>query len=151
MSLICGKCGPSTMATRCDLAPRPLEGRDLDPNVRLRESQGFRRLSRHRGPERRRPVAIPGFQSFMLPVLELAADGKEHTLAEAREVLAQRFGLTDAERAELLPSGRQRRFDNRVAWAKVHLRQAGLLSSQRRAYFQITQRGRDVLSEKPQR
>ncbi len=87
----------------------------------------------------------------MLPVLELAADGKEHALAEAREILAQRFGLTDVDRAELLPSGRQRRFDNRVAWAKVHLAQAGLLSSRRRAYFEITQRGRDVLSERPQR
>jgi restriction system protein len=87
----------------------------------------------------------------MLPVLELAADGREHTLAEAREVLSQRFGLTDAERAELLPSGRQRRFDNRVAWAKVHLTHAGLLSSKRRAYFEITQRGRDILTEKPQR
>ena len=96
-------------------------------------------------------MAIPDFQSFMLPVLEMAADGKEHTLAEAREFLAQRFGLTDAERAELLPSGRQRRFDNRVAWAKVHLAHAGLLFSKRRAVFEITQRGRDVLSEKPAR
>ncbi len=96
-------------------------------------------------------MAIPDFQSLMLPVLELAADGKEHALAEAREILAQRFGLTDVDRAELLPSGRQRRFDNRVAWAKVHLAQAGLLSSRRRAYFEITQRGRDVLSERPQR
>jgi len=87
----------------------------------------------------------------MLPVLELASDGKEHTLAEARDVLAERFGLTEAERAELLPSGQQRRFDNRVAWAKVHLAQAGLLSSKRRAYFEITPRGREVLSEKPHR
>ena len=57
-------------------------------------------------------MPIPDFQSFMLPVLELASDGKEHSLEEARDALAKRFGLTDAEREELLPSGRQRRFDN---------------------------------------
>lgn len=96
-------------------------------------------------------MAIPDFQSFMLPMLELAADGKEHTLAEAREALAARFAVTAAERAELLPSGRQRRFDNRAAWARVHLGHAGLLSSKRRGVFEITQRGRDVLAEKPGR
>lgn len=65
-------------------------------------------------------MAIPDFQSFMLPMLEMAADGREHSLAEARHVLAAHFGLSEEERNELLPSGRQRRFDNRVAWSKVH-------------------------------
>src|SRR5213592_3525417 len=130
MSLICGKCGSGTMARGCDTAPWALDGGQSDPSARLRESHGFRTFSTASWiPEWRLPVAIPDFQSLMLPVLELAADGREHTLAEAREVLARRFGLTDAERAELLPSGRQRRFDNRVAWAKVHLAQARLLSS----------------------
>jgi restriction system protein len=96
-------------------------------------------------------MAIPDFQSCMLPVLELAADGNAHTLAEAREVLAKRFELNDEQRNELLPSGRQRRFDNRVAWAKAYLEQAGLLSSPRRAHFLITEQGRSLLSEKPSR
>lgn len=96
-------------------------------------------------------MPIPDFQSFMLPVLELASDGKDHTLEEGREVLAKHFGLTEAERAELLPSGRQRRFDNRVAWAKVYLQRAGLITGSRRAHFEITDRGREVLAEKPQR
>jgi restriction system protein len=96
-------------------------------------------------------MPIPDFQSFMLPVLELASDGKEHSLEEARDVLAERFGLTDAEREELLPSGRQRRFDNRVAWAKVYLQRAGLLKGPRRAHFEITERGREVLAERPHR
>ena len=74
----------------------------------------------------------------MLPVLKFAIDGTVHTLAEAREVLAQTFELNDEERNELLPSGRQRRFDNRVAWAKVYLEQAELISSPRRAHFMIT-------------
>jgi restriction system protein len=96
-------------------------------------------------------LPIPDFQSFLLPVLELASDGAEHSLEEARNVIAARFGLTEEERAELLPTGRQRRFDNRVSWAKVYLQQAGLLLSGRRAHFQITDRGRQLLSERPGR
>jgi restriction system protein len=96
-------------------------------------------------------MAIPDFQSFMLPVLTIAADGQEHSLEDAREALAREFDLSDAERSELLPSGRQRRFDNRVAWAKVFLEKAKLVSSSRRARFQITDRGRELLAEKPSR
>jgi len=96
-------------------------------------------------------MAVPDFQSCMLPLMELASDGNEHTLEEARDNLAGRFNLTDADRTELLPSGRQQRFSNRVAWAKVYLQQAGLLSSRRRAHFEITERGRQVLAQKPER
>lgn len=96
-------------------------------------------------------MPIPDFQSFTLPLLKLAEDGHEHSLAEARDVIAQQLGLTPEERDEMLPSGRQRRFNNRVAWAKVYLEQAGLLMSQRRAHFQITDHGRQLLSEKPRR
>jgi restriction system protein len=85
----------------------------------------------------------------MLPILQLAGDGKERPLAEAREVLAAQFDLSPADRTELLPSGRQPRFDNRVAWAKSYLDHAGLLQSPRRGHFQITERGRSVLQEQP--
>lgn len=96
-------------------------------------------------------MPIPEFQSLMLPLLTLAQDGREHSLAEARQVIARQIGLTDAERNEPLPSGRARRYDNRVSWAKVYLEQAGLLASSRRAHFQITDQGRRVLAENPQR
>lgn len=96
-------------------------------------------------------MPVPDFQSHMLPLLELAGDGKVHSLVEAREVLASRFGLSDEDRAELLPSGRQRRFDNRVAWAKVYLEQACLLTTPRRGHFQITDRARALLKKKPER
>ncbi len=94
-------------------------------------------------------MAIPDYQSLMLPLLDLAADGNEHSICEARDHLASSLELTDAERTELLPSGRQPVFDNRVAWAKTYLQQAGLLTAPRRAHFQITERGREVLGEKP--
>jgi restriction system protein len=94
-------------------------------------------------------MAIPDYQSLMLPLLAFAADSREHSVSEAREHLAANLGLSDEERAELLPSGRQPVFDNRVAWAKTYLQQAGLLSAPRRAHFQITDRGRQVLAENP--
>jgi len=94
-------------------------------------------------------MPVPDFQSLMLPLLRIAVDGKEHSLAEARDVLAGEFKLLDAEREELLPSGRQSKFANRVAWAKSYLQQAGLLLSPRRAHFQISDRGRAVLKAAP--
>lgn len=94
-------------------------------------------------------MAIPKFQEITLPMLKLAGDGKIWSLAEAREELARHFQLSTEEQEELLPSGRQARFTNRVAWAKVYLQRGGLLASPERAHFQITARGREVLSNPP--
>jgi restriction endonuclease Mrr len=96
-------------------------------------------------------MPIPDFQSFMLPLLAFASDGREHSVEEARDALAREFELTPEERNELLPSGRQRRFDNRVAWSKSFLDKARLLNSPRRAHFQITERGKQLLAEGPKR
>ena len=93
-------------------------------------------------------MAVPDFQALMLPLLQVAADGKEHSLAEARDKLAAQFKLTGDDLAELLPSGKQAKFSNRVAWAKTYLQQAGLLVSTRRAHFQISSRGNDVLKRR---
>ena len=94
-------------------------------------------------------MAIPDFQSIMLPLLRLTADGKEHSIREAIETLAGELRLTDAEKTELLPSGTQRVFDNRVGWARSYLTKAALLEATRRGHFRITQRGREVLSTNP--
>lgn len=94
-------------------------------------------------------MAIPDYQSIMLPLLIFAGDKQEHSLRETIEFLAQKFILTDDERKELLPSGRQPTFDNRVGWARTYLKKAGLLDSTKRAYFQITSRGLAVLKSKP--
>jgi restriction system protein len=96
-------------------------------------------------------VAIPDFQTLMLPLLQLAADGEEHSLAESREPLAEQFKLAEEERTELLPSGQQPRFNNRVAWAKVYLERAGLFTKTRRAHFKLSPRGREVLDNPPDR
>lgn len=94
-------------------------------------------------------MAIPDYQSIMLPLLELASDRAEHALRETIESLADRFDLTDEERKELLPSGQQATFDNRVGWARTYLKKAGLLKSTRRGYYQITERGAEVLEQNP--
>ena len=96
-------------------------------------------------------MAVPDFQSLMLPLLRIAADGVVHSLAEAREVLAVEFNLTPTDREERLPSGRQSKFANRVAWAKVYLQQAGLLASPCCGHFQISPKGREVLKAPPAR
>lgn len=94
-------------------------------------------------------MAIPTFQEITLPLLNLSRDGQVRSLASVRKELAIHFGLTEAEEAELLPSGRQGRFANRVAWAKVYLERAGVLSSPSRGQFEITARGREILADPP--
>lgn len=89
-------------------------------------------------------MAVPDFQSFFKPLLDLAADGKEHSMQEAREVIAKTMALPEADMKELLPSGMQSKFDNRVAWAKSYFVQAKVLESPRRGHFRITQRGLDL-------
>ncbi|AVI64066.1 restriction endonuclease [Halomonas sp. GFAJ-1] len=96
-------------------------------------------------------MAVPDFQSLMLPLLKISADGEEHTMQEARERLAKMMCLSQEDLEERLPSGRQSTFANRVAWAKVYLTQAGVLESPKRGKFYISNRGRKALSESPER
>ncbi len=94
-------------------------------------------------------MAIPDFQSIFLPLLKACADGQEHTKQELLPLLAKQFGLTDDELSIKLASGNQGMFDNRVAWTKTHLKQAGLIESLRRGVFRISARGVGVLQEDP--
>jgi restriction system protein len=94
-------------------------------------------------------MAVPDYQSLMLPLLKLTHDGKEHSIIEVTETLAQVLHLSEQERREMLPSGRQRKFDNRVHWARTYLVKAGLLNNTGRAKFCITERGVNVLKSHP--
>lgn len=94
-------------------------------------------------------MAIPDYQTLMLPVLKLAADGSEHKFSQAVEQLANEFELTTEERNELLPSGSQAVFNNRVGWARSYLKQAGLLASSKRGFFNITEKGKELLATNP--
>jgi restriction system protein len=86
-------------------------------------------------------MAVPDFQSFFKPLLDFAADGREHSVQQARDAVAKVMALSEADMKEMLPSGIQTRFDNRVAWAKSYFVQAKVLESPRRGYFRITPRG----------
>lgn len=94
-------------------------------------------------------MAIPDYQTCMLPLLRLVSDGRDHRFRDVVETLASEFAVTDAERAELIPSGTSPVFDNRVGWARAYLKQAGLLRSLKRGTFQITERGLALLAERP--
>jgi restriction system protein len=85
----------------------------------------------------------------MLPLLEELADGTEHSVRELVDSLADGFALTPEERRELLPSGQQPVFYNRVGWARTYLKKAGLVESPRRGHYRVTDRGRDVLAQSP--
>jgi restriction system protein len=92
-------------------------------------------------------MPIPDFQSFFKPLLDVASDSKEHSMREARERIAEAMQLTSEDLYELLPSGTQTKFDNRVAWAKSYFVQAKVLASPRRGCFEITERGKELLAQ----
>ena len=91
---------------------------------------------------------IPDYQTLMLPVLKQSAKG-EVRISDVVETLAKELGLTAEEQDQLLPSGKQTTFANRVHWAKAYLRQADLVRSTRRAHFIVTERGKEVLAKDP--
>jgi restriction system protein len=95
-------------------------------------------------------MPVPDFQSLMLPVLAFSTSG-EVRIGDVIDRLADQLNLTPEERAELLPSGSQTVFANRVHWAKTFLGKAGLIESTRRGYFKITERGKQVLDTHPAR
>lgn len=95
-------------------------------------------------------MPIPDYQSLMLPVLEVAAKA-ETTVPLAEAEIATKFGLSDEEREQMLPSGKQRVLHNRIHWAKFYLTKAGLLESPKRGRFMITPAGQQVLANPPAR
>jgi restriction system protein len=90
---------------------------------------------------------IPTYEEIMMPLLKFLGDKNEHSLQEAHDFLAQQFSLTEDEQRELLPSGQQPIFRNRLGWARTYMNKAGLLESTRRAHFKITDRGTSLLNE----
>ena len=96
-------------------------------------------------------MAIPDYQTCMLPFLRFLSDGQEHSLRDTEEALAQHFDLNPSERAELLPSGQQGVFKNRLGWTRTYMKKAGLLASPKRGVFRVTDRGLQTLAANPPR
>jgi len=95
-------------------------------------------------------MSIPDYQSLMLPVLIVSAVG-EVRIGPVVDALAEQLKLSPEERSELLPSGKQTVFSNRVHWAKSYLSKAQLVELTRRGYFRITPRGQAVLQTSPKK
>jgi restriction system protein len=96
-------------------------------------------------------MAIPDYQTIMLPLLQFLKDGKEHNIGEVVDSLADQFKLSTEDRQQLLGSGQQTVIRNRAGWARTYLKKAGLIESTRRGFFRITDRGHSVLASKPGR
>jgi len=95
-------------------------------------------------------MAVPDYQSLMLPLLRFVGGMKDETsTGEAVEALARELNLTDEDLKEMLPSGIQFTFVNRVGWAATYMKKAGLLEATRRGYYQITPRGQELLKKQP--
>ena len=96
-------------------------------------------------------MAVPDFQSLMLPLLKLINSRDSVTPATAHGSLAAELHLSDADLAQRLPSGQMTVFVNRIGWARTYLKKAGLLHTPRRGVWQITEAGRSVLAQDPSR
>lgn len=94
-------------------------------------------------------MPIPKYYEMHKPFLEFIRDGQLHSLKELKLQMASYFQLDETALAELLPSGRQTVFVNRIGWARTYLKKAGLIDSPSRAMFVITQQGLDVLQDNP--
>lgn len=93
-------------------------------------------------------MEIPSYHALYKPFLQAICDGQAYSIKAVRENAAQMLALTEAELAARLPSNRQTVFANRIGWAKTYLLKAGMLTSPRRGYVQITEKGRELLSLK---
>ena len=96
-------------------------------------------------------MPLPDFQSLILPALKALADGKEASTAAIRKRVADSEKIPPAELEELVPSGRQTKYSNRINWALVHTRRAGLVERPRRGVYRLAEEGRKVLAQRPNR
>jgi restriction system protein len=97
-------------------------------------------------------LAIPDFQSVMLPVLKLLGDKKEYQSKEIKDYICKEFKLTQKEMEEKLPSSNSiSLISNRVAWAEAHMKMAGIIESPRRGFYRITNDGVNVLKKTPEK
>lgn len=96
-------------------------------------------------------MAIPDYQTVMLPLLKQLADKRTYLLKDLTDLLAKEFRLTEEDLKELLPSGQAFLFANRVGWARTYLKKAGLVDAPKRGAIAITNRGLEVLKSKPRK
>jgi len=96
-------------------------------------------------------MAIPDYQTLLLPLLKLLADGGDHRMPELVPIVSTQFNLSEKEQKELTPSGKQTIIRNRLGWARTYMKKAGLIEHPKHGVFRITVLGKQVLAENPDR
>ena len=96
-------------------------------------------------------MAIPDYQNFLLPLLQLLEDGREYSVRELYDTLANQLAFSEADRQQMLPSGQQKTYENRMGWATTYLTKAALITRPKRAHVIITDRGRELLAQRPEK
>ena len=96
-------------------------------------------------------MAVPKYDELMKPLLVAVSDGETYKMKDVTALLAEQLNLSSDDLAEMLPSGRQTVFKNRVGWAKTYLKKAGLLDSPARATIVITNAGKQVVADNPEK
>jgi len=96
-------------------------------------------------------MAVPKYDELMKPLLVVVSDGETYKMKDVTALLAEQLNLSSDDLAEMLPSGRQTVFKNRVGWAKTYLKKAGLLDSPARATIVITNAGKQVVADNPEK
>lgn len=96
-------------------------------------------------------MAIPDYQTLMLPLLKAVSDGQIHKIHSLYQKLSDEYQLTSEERAARVPSGRETTIKNRISWARTYLKKAGLIASPEKGMVQITNQGESVLKKKPKK
>ena len=94
-------------------------------------------------------MAVPKYDELMKPLLTAVKDGKTYEINSIAAALAKQLNLSEEDTAEMLPSGRQTVYKNRIGWAKTYLKKAGLIDSPARATIVITKAGKKVIDEDP--
>lgn len=94
-------------------------------------------------------MPIPKYDEMYRAFLDCLADGQMHRTKEVKDAVAGVFSVSERERAEMLPSGKQSLFDNRIGWTKTYLKKAGLVQNPSRGVYEITPAGKQVLEENP--
>jgi len=96
-------------------------------------------------------MAVPDFQTMMLPFLRSAQDQKEHSSREVATLLANYYNLSTNDIEERVPSGQQTKLNNRISWIFAHLQKAGIIEKTRRGFYKITSRGIELLEQNPEK
>lgn len=86
-------------------------------------------------------MPIPKFDELFNDILDLLSDKQEYKTRDVKEILSSKLDLTDEERQQLLPSGREPIIKNRIGWSLSALKKAGYVESQKWGSVNITEFG----------